>query len=39
MEQPGAIETGERSFALKTSLALLAAVVVLGPIFVTDTES
>jgi uncharacterized membrane protein len=39
VEEPATIGTGERSFALATSLALLAAVVVLGLIFVIDAES
>jgi uncharacterized membrane protein len=39
VEQPEAVQTTQSSFALRTSLALLAGVVVLGLIFVIDTES
>jgi uncharacterized membrane protein len=39
MEQPGTIEPAQRSLSMRVSLGLLAAVIVVGLIFVIDADS
>jgi uncharacterized membrane protein len=39
MEEPGTIRTAERNFSMRVSFGLLAAVLVVGLVFVIDSDS